>query len=96
MNMQQREIEFYERLREKLNESTRFPAVYLYKFIVPSEQEKMIFLREIFKNKEAKFTTKNSSSGKFTSFSVEIIAQNADEIIKFYQEASQIEGIVSL
>lgn len=94
--MEQREIEFYERLREKLNESTRFPAVYLYKFIVPSEQEKKDFLCDIFKDKDASISTKDSSSGKFTSFSVKIIAQNADEIIKFYQEASKIEGIVSL
>jgi uncharacterized protein len=87
---------FYERLREKLNESNTWPAEYLFKFIVPTVQENIIFVENAFNNMGAVIKTTQSKTGKFTSVSVDVQMQSAEEIISKYQQVSIIEGIVSL
>ena len=36
-----KESEFYEKLKNSLLETTTFPTQYLYKFIIPTSEEKM-------------------------------------------------------
>lgn len=88
--------DFYARLREKLLETTSFPTIYLYKFIIENKVEKQEILENIFKEKALKIDKKTSSSAKFISFSIQIYAQDTEEIIEFYKKAGEIEGIVSL
>lgn len=88
--------EFYIRLKEKLEENTNFPTEYLYKFIVPTHEDRIAQMYKVFDGKEAEISTKNSASGKYTSFSVKILAETSDEIIHFYEKAGNIEGIISL
>lgn len=92
----QNSAEFYARLEQKLSESTTFPSEYLYKFIVPAHEQKIAELYKVFDGTQAQIITKNSSSGKYTSFSVRILAQSTQEIIQLYKEAGKVEGIVSL
>ncbi|MDO4880798.1 MAG: DUF493 family protein [Capnocytophaga sp.] len=95
--MTNEEIEkFYEKLKNELIKTTIFPSEYLYKFILPSSEDKKKELYKIFEGKDAKITEKESSNGKFTSFSIRITLQNPDEVIYFYKEAGKIDGIVSL
>lgn len=87
---------FYERLRDQLNESNTWPANYLFKFIVPSMQENILFVENAFDNMGAVIKTTQSKTGKFTSVSIDVFMQSAEEIIIKYQQVSIIEGIVSL
>ena len=95
--MDKKTTEFYIRLKEELNINNKvWPAKYLYKFIVPSEKEKIEAIDKAFDRMGAIIDTRQSKTGKFTSVSVDVVMPNADEIIKKYQEVATIEGIISL
>lgn len=88
--------EFYEKLKKKLDESNIFPSEYLFKFIVSSHEEKIKQVEDLFDFKGAIITKTSSKTGKFTSVSIQVIMQEADDIIFIYKEAEKIEGIISL
>jgi hypothetical protein len=88
--------EFYDRLRQQLEESAEWPAVYLFKFIVTSDPEKIKELHRIFDLKGAVIESKKSKNGKYTSVSITVRMQGPDEVIAKYREVEGIEGIISL
>jgi uncharacterized protein len=94
--MDKKTLAFYESLTEKLNDTTTWPAEYLYKFIVPTDDMKVVAIENAFDNLGAIIETRQSKTGKFTSISVNVTMQNAQEIIQKYIEVSIIEGIISL
>lgn len=96
MKSEQELAEFYERLKKELEETTSFPTSYLYKFIVPTDAQKIKTLNSVFEKTDAEIKTRPSSNGKYTGVSVTILLQNPDEVIHYYKEAGKIEGIVSL
>ncbi len=87
---------FYDRLREQLQENTSWPSNYLYKFIVPSDKERIAKINDIFDNTGAVIESKKSKKGTYTSISVTVFLQNPDEVISKYKEVSQVEGVISL
>lgn len=87
---------FYSNLKSQLEETTQFPALYLYKFIVPSTEEKIKQVHQIFDNIGAVIDTKKSSKGTYTSISITVNMISADAIIEKYQEAGAVKGIISL
>ncbi|MBP4139592.1 MULTISPECIES: DUF493 family protein [Flavobacterium] len=88
--------EFYERLKVELDNSNTWPAEYLYKFIMPSVGDNVERVENAFDNMGAVIKTTKSKTGKFTSVSVDVTMNSADEVIGKYKEVSTIEGIVSL
>ena len=88
--------EFYERLKVELDMSTTWPALYLFKFIVPSVADNVERVENAFDCMGAVIKTTKSKTGKFTSVSVDVQMKDAQEIIDKYIEVSVIEGIVSL
>lgn len=94
--MDKKTTEFYERLKNELDNANVWPAKYLFKFIVPSEEEKIKTVENAFNSLGAVIDTRQSTGGKFTSISVDVQMPSADSIIKKYQEVSIVEGIISL
>ena len=88
--------DFYERLKTELNNSNTWPAEYLFKFIVPTDQEKIEKVENAFDSMGAVIETKNSKTGKYTSISIDVQMPNAQQIIDKYLELSTIKGIISL
>ena len=88
--------EFYERLRLELNSSMEWPSEYLFKFIVPTSPEKIDKVENSFNQMGAIIVTKHSKTGKYTSISINVQMNNAQEIIDKYLELATIEGIISL
>lgn len=89
--------EFYSNLREQLVESSDWPNTYLYKFIVPSSEDKVSKIEDIFEGMHADISTKSSSKGKYTSVSIRLKMQSPDHIIKKYKEVGKrVEGVISL
>lgn len=88
--------EFYERLKVELDMSNTWPAIYLFKFIVPSVADNVERVEKAFDCMGAVIKTTQSKTGKFTSVSIDVQMKDADEIIEKYKEVSVIEGIVSL
>lgn len=94
--MDQKTKEFYDRLKVELDNSNTWPAIYLFKFIVPTDDEKIKLVEEAFDCMGAVINTKKSKTGKFTSISIDVTMKDSQEIVDKYLEVSTIEGIVSL
>lgn len=89
--------EFYRKLRSQLFETNSWPSIYLYKFIVPTDAEKIHGIENIFNNMGAVITTKKSKKGNYTSVSVNVKMEDPDAVIDKYKEVGEkIEGVISL
>lgn len=88
--------EFYDRLKVELDMSNTWPALYLFKFIVPTENDNVKRVELAFDCMGAVIKTTKSKTGKFTSISVDVQVKDSQEIIDKYLEVSTIKGIVSL
>ena len=88
--------EFYDRLKVQLQDSTTWPSNYLYKFIVPTNPDKIKKIHSIFDNTGAVIESKKSKKGKYTSVSVTVSLKNPDEVIAKYQAVGEIDGVISL
>ena len=88
--------EFYKRLKIQLVDSTKWPSLYLYKFIVLTDDEKIRQVHEVFNNTGAVIDSKKSKKGKYTSLSITVKLKNPDEVIAKYKKVGEIDGVISL
>lgn len=88
--------EFYSRLKTQLAESSTWPSNYLYKFIVPTDTDKIKQIQDIFDNTGAVIESRKSKKGKYTSVSVTVNLKNPEEVIQKYKEVGKVEGVISL
>lgn len=87
---------FYIKLKGQLEDTTTFPAKYLYKFIVPTDGNQVEEVKDLFNKGGAVIETKKSRTGKYNSLSIHLTLKNADEVITYYKKAEAIKGIISL
>jgi putative lipoic acid-binding regulatory protein len=78
--------------RQKLDEHYAWPALYVYKFIVPTGKEDLI--KEIFPFHPV--TEKLSKQGNYTSVTIQMMMQSSDAVIDVYRKAAAVEGVVAL
>lgn len=93
--MQDREA-FYTKLKIQLDETTKFPADYLYKFIVPTDENQVQEVQSLFNKGGAIINTKKSKTGKYISVSIRLKITSSNEVIEYYKKAEKIKGIISL
>jgi len=93
---EQKTDEFYNRLKGQLLENGNWPSIYLYKFIVPTDKDKIESITKIFDNTGAVIESKKSKKGTYTSVSITVNLKNPDAVIEKYKEVSVIEGVISL
>ncbi len=96
IEMDKKTEEFYQRLKEELVNSTIWPSEYLFKFIVPTDNDKIMIIETSFDGMGAVIETNQSKTGKYTSVSVNVTMKSAQSVIDKYQELSTVEGIISL
>ena len=94
--MDKKTQEFYERLKEELDNANVWPAEYLFKFIVPTEDGNVEMVENAFNDMGAVIKTTKSKNAKFTSISVNVRMKSSQSIIDKYLEVSTIPGIISL
>ena len=94
--MDKKTEEFYIRLKDELTNTSIWPSEYLYKFIVPSDKEKIETVEAEFNNMGAVIKSQKSKTGKYTSISISVQMKNPDHVIEKYKKMSSIEGIISL
>lgn len=87
---------FYAKLKDQLEDTTKFPADYLYKFIVPSDENQVEEVESLFDNSGAVIKTKKSKTGKYVSLSILIKIESAQKVIDYYLKVEKIKGIISL
>jgi uncharacterized protein len=96
MNKEKEVDAFYERLATELDNQNTWPANYLFKFIVPTQDDNVLIVENAFNSLGAIIKTTASKTGKFTSVSIDVMMPNAQTIIQKYKDLSNIKGIVSL
>lgn len=87
---------FYSKLKMQLSDTSKWPADYLYKFIVPSDSDNIGVIHRIFDNTGAVITSKKSKKGKYTSVSIIVNMSDPDAVIEKYKEVGALEGVISL
>jgi len=89
--------EFYTKLKTQLYETSSWPTVYLFKFIVTSDQQKVEKIKSIFDNLGAVFNTTASKKGNYVSISIHVEMKDPEGIIEKYKQISHnVEGVISL
>lgn len=88
--------EFYQSLKEKLEEQHNFPEEYLFKFIIPNDSEKITEIIKVFDNLKYTLSNRESANGKYTSVSLKCFVLDADHVIKIYKKVAEIEGVMML
>ena len=84
-----------EHFRKLLSEHHDWPCKYLFKFVVPNEQESKV--RELFlDNVTAEFSVRASKNGRFVSVSITADIESPERVIEIHTQASVIEGLLSL
>ncbi len=85
----------FDELRKKLEETvTSFPYIYMFKFIIKSDNRTMALVEVIFDN-DADIIQKQSTKGNYVSMTVKQVVMSIDEIISIYEKAAAIEGVMS-
>lgn len=87
---------FYQRFRQQLLDTSSWPSVYVFKFIIPASGNAEETLSALFSKHEVKTTVRASSKGKYTSISVSGTFESPDVIIKKYKQAAKIPNIIQL
>lgn len=95
MNDDKNNPEFYKGLKEKLDAEFEFPLVYMFKFIVPSDNQKIALVSQLF-DESADISIRKSKGGKFTSLSIKTVVVSSNEVIITYKKAAKIEGLMAL
>jgi putative lipoic acid-binding regulatory protein len=78
--------------REKLDQHYAWPALYIFKFIVPAGKEEAV--KNLFPNHSA--SEKPSKNGNYISVTVQMMMPSSEAVIKVYVSASSIEGLIAL
>jgi hypothetical protein len=89
------EEEHIERLRARLNEIHIWPSVFMFKFILPTDEARLTQLKLIF-GESAEIRERLSSKGNYTSVTVREMMLSADDIFDRYRRAKDIKDIISL
>tara|TARA_B100001248_G_scaffold59027_1_gene40133 strand:+ start:29182 stop:29433 length:252 start_codon:yes stop_codon:yes gene_type:complete len=77
---------------ELLQEQHQWPTDYLFKFVVPKKNVAAFCQALDLQDFEAK----ESSGGKYQSLTFRWKMHTAEEVVKVYQKAAGIEGVISL
>jgi hypothetical protein len=88
-------MDIFDKLRAQLD-LMEWPNLYLYKFIIPNENEKLAQVTALFDGETAEISYHESGKGNYVSVSVKEVAVSVDQIIEKYQKASEIKGVISL
>ncbi len=87
--------EFYRRLEEELNKTEDWPVKYMYKFIVPNNEDTVREVKSKFENPLG-FKQNFSRNGKYVSLTFITEEKSAEDIINQYKKMENIEGLIAI
>lgn len=79
--------------QEKLDNHYAWPALYMFKFIVPTQKQDE--LRQLFP-RHVTSTEKLSDKGNYVSLTYQMMMPSSEAVIEVYKKVAAIEGIVAL
>ncbi len=95
-NNQRTPEEFYASLKTKLEENHNFPEDYVFKFIIPSNSEKITEILRIYDGMKYTLSNRDSKNGKYTSLTINAFVLDADQVIALYKNVAKLEGVMML
>lgn len=84
----------FDKLQEQLL-LQEWPNIYLFKFIVPNDNEKIAKVNSLF-DENCEITMYPSSKGNYMSITVKEVMLSVNDIIAIYNKAAQIKGVITL
>ena len=78
--------------KEKLDKQHKWPSLYMFKFIVPKGKEDAIY--DIFPKNEVQ--SKMSKKGNYISLTAKVMMGSSDDVLRIYEEAHKVEGVIAL
>ena len=82
------------RLKELLDKEN-YPSVYLFKFIIKNDMEKMVDIKRCF-DETAEFETNPSRNGNYLSVSIRQMMLSSEDILMRYERVSKIKNVIVL
>ncbi|MEM8868626.1 MAG: DUF493 domain-containing protein [Verrucomicrobiota bacterium] len=86
------EGESLDSFRSSLDANYDWPCLFPFKFIVPKDQKEAVL--ELFADDPV--SSRESSSGRFTAYTMEMNMHSCDEVIAVYQRVARVPGVISL
>ncbi|SDL98197.1 DUF493 family protein [Chryseobacterium taihuense] len=88
--------DFYNSLKEKLENNHDFPEDYLFKFIIPTDEAKITEIYKVFDGIKFTMSNRESKNGKYTACNISAFVLDADQVVFIYQEVAKIENVILL
>lgn len=88
--------EFYQSLEIKLRENHNFPEDYLFKFIIPNDNPKLIDIYQVFDKMKYTISTRESNNKKYVSASILAFVMDAEQVIRIYKKVAEIPDVIML
>ena len=84
------------KFRELLEQNYTWPALYMFKFICPADNEAIARLQQLFDPEVAEISLRPSSKGNYVSFTVKELMLSVEAVLQRYEQARGIPGLISL
>ena len=78
--------------KEKLDREHNWPAIYMFKFVVPKSNAAEV--RDLFSDEPLK--EKKSKAGNYIAFTFKKMINSSDEVVHIYIKAKKVKGLISL
>ncbi|MBI9069203.1 MAG: hypothetical protein JEZ09_18040 [Salinivirgaceae bacterium] len=85
----------YEKLREQLLATSKWPLEYMFKFIVPNIEGRVEAVAEQMPS-HGKISYKHTASLKFVSITCVAVMETVDQILDVTKKATAVEGVIVL
>lgn len=84
-----------DRLRQSLDKVHAWPSLYMFKFILEPDAERLQQVLSLFPP-ESEVLRKYSAGGKYLSITVKEIMMTAEDVVMRYDRAAGIPGVIAL
>ncbi|MAV80208.1 MAG: hypothetical protein CMC22_08965 [Flavobacteriaceae bacterium] len=96
MNLKENPDDFYERFQQQLENSQKWPGMYMFKFILKFNSKKIDKIMDLFNNPTNGVSLVNSSKNKFQSLTITTVMKSPLEVLDIYKKVSDFEGVIIL
>lgn len=84
-------------LKNKIAASQNFPSIYMFKFILSSDNQKIAQIEALFDNTDnPDISIRPSSRGRYVSITIKQMVQNVEYIIGIYKQVAEIPGVIMM
>ncbi|GAB4206219.1 MAG: hypothetical protein Fur0023_15910 [Bacteroidia bacterium] len=84
-------------LKNKIEASQNFPSMYMFKFILSSDNQKIAQIEALFDNTDnPDISIRPSSRGRYVSITIKQMVQNVEYIINIYKQVAKIPGVIMM